>query len=122
MRQSATVVLCLAVACVSGCERLVQLESPAPSSAVAFGNKRLVVTRRDSSRVTITGARVVGDSLIGVDADSLDRTREAPVRVALGDVARLETRRPTWVTWALIAYVGVGLTGAVICAATSCTY
>jgi hypothetical protein len=63
-------------------------KGPAPQVVAARGGGRLRIVRQDQSVVELVEARVVGDSIVGLDGSSLRH-----VAVATSDVLWIGTRR-----------------------------
>ena len=79
----------VALLAVSGaCSTWHEQRGPAPQVVAARGGGRLRIVRQDQSVVELTEARVVGDSIVGLDGSTL---RHAAVATA--DVQWIGTRR-----------------------------
>jgi hypothetical protein len=97
--------LVAAMILADGCYGWTTLPAPAPNNPPQLAGKRIRVTRTDGLRIEIAGARIVGDTLRGVDAESLDRGSQVDVAIALRDIQTLEVRHTN---------VAVQVTGAVL--------
>lgn len=78
-------------------------QSEPPAQVVASHPGALVrVTRTDHSVITVRGAKVAGDSLVGTTSDAA----RLPVAIPMGDIASVDTRA---VSGARTAGLGVGV-------------
>ena len=81
-------VLLLLLAAGGACSTWHGQRGPAPQVVAARGGGRVRIVRQDQSVVELVEARVVGDSIVGLDGSSLRR-----VSVATTDVLWIGTRR-----------------------------
>lgn len=108
-------VLCLhAGACMSW-----QPQPVSPDQVVARRPDQVRLRLRDSTRVTVVGPMILGDSLIGAPAGANPKYIAQRLAIPLSDIQSVEVQRVNAAkTGAVIA--GVGLTALLVAAAASC--
>lgn len=99
--------LTLLVPCIQACTAWATYQDPIPTAFAKDPPPEVRVTTLDGRRMELRGPVLVSDSLLGLEMLPVEgesrQSNQRRVAIALGDVARIETRRPNTAGTALIA-------------------
>jgi hypothetical protein len=95
---------------VTGCTTWQAQTGPLPEVVQREAQNSVRVTLADSTRFTMSGAHLAGDTLVGSSVSGVDTTEH---RVARGDLSRIEARRTDGGLTALLVVLSLGTVVAV---------